>query len=270
MRPFNVLLVITVVATLAFALTQKEPTTPVSDAAAPAANGMVLAAPAPAAAEVPSDSLEGEVLEVIDVPSYTYLRIGDSGGAGTWAAVSTAKVEKGSRVRVVSATKLQGFRSETLDRSFDLIYFGALETSGGSAPTTVQAGSAVGTAGDDPHGKSQPTITVPAGKVDKATGPNALRIAELFAQKDKLSGKTVRVRGIVVKSTSGILGKTFLHLRDGSGDEKSANHDLSVTTVASVSVGDTVTVSGPVTLGKDIGAGYRYDVIVEEAQIETN
>lgn len=222
----------------------------------------------PPAPEVPSDALEGEVLEVMDVPSYTYLRIGESGGEGTWAAVSSAKVEKGSRVRIVSATRLQGFRSETLKRSFDVIYFGALETPAGSSGAVVPAGHPALPTGDNPHESAQPSATVPIGKVEKANGPEGYRIAEVFAKKDALSGKKVRVRGVVVKATSGVLGKTFLHLRDGSGDEKSANHDLTVTTAAAATVGDTVTVRGTVSLGKDIGAGYRYDVMVEEAELE--
>jgi hypothetical protein len=32
-------------------------------------------------------------------------------------------------------------------------------------------------------------------------------------------------------------------------------------------VGSTVVVSGPLTLDKDFGMGYRYDVIIEDAEV---
>ncbi len=110
-------------------------------------------------------------------------------------------------------------------------------------------------------------VNVPIGKIDKAKGPDARRVAEVFAQKKTLEGKSVRVRGVVVKSMSGVLGKTFLHLRDGSGDEASSNHDLTVTTDGEVKVGDTITIEGAVVTDKDFGAGYRYPVIIEQARV---
>jgi len=69
---------------------------------------------------------------------------------------------------------------------------------------------------------------------------------------------------------SGVLGKTFLHLRDGSGDEASSNHDITVTTGDDVKVGATIMVEGAVVTDKDLGAGYRYDVMIEDARVITD
>jgi hypothetical protein len=91
-------------------------------------------------------------------------------------------------------------------------------------------------------------------------------VAEVFAEKDALAGKPVTLRGKVVKSNSGIMGKTWIHVRDGSGAD--GTNDLTVTTTtANPNVGDTVLVTGPVSLNKDFGMGYSYDVIVEDAQV---
>jgi RecJ-like exonuclease len=88
----------------------------------------------------------------------------------------------------------------------------------------------------------------------------------VFAEKDALAGKPVAVRGKVVKVNSGIMGKTWIHVRDGSGAEGTS--DLTVTTTtAQPNVGDTVLVTGPVSRNKDFGMGYQYDVIVEDAQV---
>jgi hypothetical protein len=262
MRGFNIVLLAAIIGALGFALFQKRPA-PVENSEPPLKAAADFAPQAEPRENATGASLEGEALEVIDVPSYTYIRIGEKGSVGTWAAVSSAPIAKGSRVHVVSETKMVGFRSEKLDRTFDEIYFGALEGAPGQATGETMAASGEA----NPHGGARPSADVPVGKVDKASAPNAFRIAEVYAQKQKLAGRSVRVRGVVVKSTSGVLGKTFMHLRDGTGDAKSANDDLTVTTPATTNVGETVTVEGTVTLEKDVGAGYRYDVIVEDARL---
>ena len=91
-------------------------------------------------------------------------------------------------------------------------------------------------------------------------------IAEVFAGKDQLAGQNVVVRGKVVKANANIMGKNWLHVRDGSGSE--GTNDLTVTTSGTMpNVGDTVVVTGPVALNKDFGMGYQYDVIIEDAAV---
>jgi hypothetical protein len=102
-------------------------------------------------------------------------------------------------------------------------------------------------------------------KVEKA--PNGKTVAETFAAKDQLKDKPVVIRGKVVKFLSGIMGKNWLHLRDGSGSADKGDNDITVTTNDVVAVGEVVTVTGTVRVDKDFGAGYRYPVIVEEAKV---
>jgi hypothetical protein len=195
-----------------------------------------------------------------------YLRVGEPGTEGRRTAVSTAPIEVGSRARIASSTKMEAFRSATLDRTFDVIYFGVLDGEAGKGGADPHAGLTA----PSPHagaGEAPKPGAVPVGNVEKATGPNALRVEEVHGRKAELGGKTIRVRGVVVKSTSGVMGKTFLHLRDGSGDEASGSHDLTVTTDAVASVGDTVTIEGTVAVDRDLGAGYRYPVMVEGARL---
>lgn len=91
-------------------------------------------------------------------------------------------------------------------------------------------------------------------------------IAEVFADKDQLEGKTVVVRGKVVKVNANIMGKNWLHLRDGSGEEGS--NDLTITTTGVLpTVGDTVVVTGPLGLNRDFGMGYKYPVIIEDGEV---
>jgi type IV pilus biogenesis protein CpaD/CtpE len=120
-----------------------------------------------------------------------------------------------------------------------------------------------------PAAEPHPMPTAPDQAVDlsgiaKADGGKT--IAEVFAEKDQLAGQTVVFRGRVVKTNANIMGKNWLHVRDGSGAEGA--NDLTVTTVGAVpKVGDTVVVTGPVVLNKDFGMGYQYDVIIEDAEV---
>ena len=62
---------------------------------------------------------------------------------------------------------------------------------------------------------------------------------------------------------------TYLHVRDGSGDPAAGTHDLVVTTEATPAVGDTILVEGVVAIDRDIGAGYTFATLVEDARIAT-
>ncbi len=90
-------------------------------------------------------------------------------------------------------------------------------------------------------------------------------IEALYAGKDQLKGQRIQIKGKVVKVNAGIMGKNFFHIQDGSG--KTGSNDLTVTTQQEVHVGDTVVVTGLVTINRDFGAGYSYPLILEEATV---
>ena len=132
-----------------------------------------------------------------------------------------------------------------------------------AAPTTPAASAAPTMPADHPAAK--PGEEVDLSGIAKADGGKT--VAEVFAEKDALAGKPVAVRGKVVKVNGGIMGKNWLHVRDGSGAE--GTNDLTVTTAGELpALGATVVVIGPVTLNKDFGMGYAYDVIVEDAEVK--
>jgi hypothetical protein len=126
------------------------------------------------------------------------------------------------------------------------------------------AGLAPGATGADPHAHASES-DVAVERLERAAGPNGRTVAEVLAQRVKLAGKPVRIHATVVKSTPGVLGKTWLHLRDGSGAEGTS--DVTVTTDARPAVGDTVLLEGTVALDRDVGSGYRFPTLVENAQI---
>lgn len=89
-----------------------------------------------------------------------------------------------------------------------------------------------------------------------------LRIADLRSKRTDYSGKQVRIRGRVVKVNSGILERNWLHLQDGSEGK------LVVTSTAEAAPGSLVLATGKLAVDKDVGAGYQYDILLEDATLE--
>jgi len=87
----------------------------------------------------------------------------------------------------------------------------------------------------------------------------------LFKNRDNYNNKTVTLQGEVTKFNPAIMNINWIHMQDGT--EFNGVFDLTVTTKAEVKVGDRVTIKGKVTLNKDFGAGYFYNIIVENAEI---
>jgi hypothetical protein len=93
-------------------------------------------------------------------------------------------------------------------------------------------------------------------------------VANVWANRKPLAGKTVTVRGKVVKFNGGIMGRNWIHIQDGTGVAADGTNDLLVTSDAAAKVGDVITVTGTVAIDKDFTAGYAYAVLIEGAKIE--
>ncbi|KXK25384.1 MAG: hypothetical protein UZ01_03424 [Candidatus Brocadia sinica] len=205
-------------------------------------------------------ALSGKVVETMNSGGYTYLCI-EKDGKKTWAAVLETKVAVGQDIALQPGYEMVNFTSKTLNRTFDKIIF---STGPASADSAVETKSF--------HGKSvSKGAEAPSGEkiqVDKAPGSDAYTVAELYAKKTELDNKNVAVKGKVVKVSSGIMGKNWLHIQDGSGNQNDGTNDLVVTSKDLADVGDIVTVNGILYKDKDFGSGYKYDVIVEQASIK--
>jgi hypothetical protein len=103
------------------------------------------------------------------------------------------------------------------------------------------------------------------GALESAAGVTT--VAKVWAERTALAGKTMTVRGQVVKFNGGILDRNWLHIQDGTGTATEGTHDLTITTKAAAKVGDLVTATGTVTIDKDFGAGYVYKVILTDATV---
>ncbi|WP_339133733.1 MAG: DNA-binding protein [Candidatus Electrothrix sp. GW3-4] len=230
-----------------------------------------------AAADLAGKPLKGKVLEVQSAGGYTYLLIKNEQGE-IWTALPESKVEAGQEVIVAPGMMMKAFESKALGKTFDVIIFSSGLADAGDMQQAVT--------GQDPHAPEGPKkpvseaelaklsggsarAVVPANeiKVEKAEGKNAQTVEECFANAGQLNNKKVRVRGKVVKFSSMIMGKNWIHLQDGTGDPAQKTHDLVVTSSGESKKGAVITIEGILHKDKDFGAGYRYAAIVEEAKI---
>lgn len=123
----------------------------------------------------------------------------------------------------------------------------------------------------DPHAAAphagRPRAAAPrVVSVERSRAANGLTIADVFAQRTALAEKRVTVRATVVKATDGVLGKTYLHLQDGSGSAELATHDLTATTTEAFELGETVEVEGVLAIDQDVGLDYRYPALLSDVK----
>jgi hypothetical protein len=94
-------------------------------------------------------------------------------------------------------------------------------------------------------------------------------VADVFKNRAGLDAKVITVKGKVVKTKDGIMGKNWLHIQDGTGDAGKKTNDLTITTSQALpKVGDTVVAKGTLHKDKDFGSGYFYEAIVEDATLK--
>lgn len=213
------------------------------------AQQQVPAQPSPTAA---TGTITGVVEEVLQATSYTYLKV-KADNRDIWIAVTKREIKVGETVSFAAELEMKNFESKDLQRTFESIYFvSQLADGGAAAPTTLDA----------PH-QMKPTLEKQEISVEPAAG--GVTIGDLFSNKDSHADKTVLIKGQVTKVNRAIMGKNWVHIQDGT--DSSGKFDLTITTMEEVNVGDIVTFEGKIVLNKDFGAGYAYDVLMEDARL---
>ncbi len=206
--------------------------------------------------------LYGTVKETMNGGGYTYILL-EFEGKKSWVAVPPMKVKAGDEVMLYPGKVMENFHSKSLNKTFRTIIFsqGAVspspnsKASEGSADMVIKAHS------------SASRIEKKDIKISPASGPDAITVEMAYQKADELNGKHVVLKAVVIKISKNILGKNWLHCQDGTGSKKDNNFDITVTTKASPSVGDRILIKGILHKDVDIGAGYFYPVLIEDAKI---
>ncbi|MEE9429521.1 MAG: hypothetical protein V3V16_00675 [Melioribacteraceae bacterium] len=194
--------------------------------------------------------------EFINASRFTYI-LGDVGGKDQWIAVNQMPVEKGDIFYFADAMEMKNFESKTLDRTFESVLF----------VNTISRKIIDKSKSDAKIVKPKRTVREDAVKEKINITPlaNGQTIQSIIENKDKLKDKTIRVKGVVTKFNSGIMGKNWLHIQDGTSSGSAI--DITVTSDQEAKIDDTIILEGTVSLDKDFGSGYFYDVIIENAII---
>ena len=193
--------------------------------------------------------------EVIQTSRYTYIRVIED-DRDYWVAINKAEIKEGETYFWSEGMEMRNFTSPELKRTFESVFF--VQDFTDQPITTDRPVPAPTMGGKQPVGE-QGGISV-----ERAEG--GMTVGEIYAKKSELAGKKATIRGQVVKVSPGIMKRTWVHLQDGTKD--GGNFDLTITTQEVVGVGDVVTFEGTVSVNKDFGAGYYYNVILEDAVLK--
>lgn len=201
-----------------------------------------------------------KVEEVIQASNYTYLRVSEN-NADIWMAVNSQEAAPGEvyYYDAANALEMKDFNSKELKKTFPSIFFVQnLSKEPIAAPATGGMGQ------QKLPNKPVKNAAVKKDGVSVAPAQDGLTIDKLYADRSNYAGKKIKMKGQVVKINEGVMGKNWIHIQDGTGTD---NFDLTVTTLDGMKMDDVVTFEGTISLKKDFGYGYFYDVIMEDAKL---
>jgi len=202
------------------------------------------------------NSVTGTVAETMTSGGYVYVRLEEN---ETWLASTPVPLAVGDKVRYAGSAAMKDFTSRTLNRTFDSILFvSKLEVVNG---LSAEAHAAVAASNQYGISKSATTTTPEDGEIKPLEGGKS--IVDIYSEAQQLRDKQVKLRARVMKVSKNILGKNWITLQDGTGT--APDNKLIATSAELVEIGALVTAKGVIKTDVDIGSGYKYKVIMEEA-----
>ena len=192
-----------------------------------------------------------EVLEILESDRYSYLRVTE-GEDEYWIATIQGSYELGESYLYSDGLYKTDYFSTEFNRSFDRIYL-VSDLRAKNAPK--QGSSSI----DKLVGIEQ---SKPVSEADYER-EGSIKIKDLIANSEKYANKEIQITAKVVKVNPAIMDRNWLHLKDGTFDD----FDLVATSQEGVPAGHIVTLKGTLVLDRDFGAGYRYDLIIENATL---
>jgi len=206
--------------------------------------------------------MTGTVKHTQKAGKYTYLTL-DQKGKEVWVATTSSHVLVGDEIDYSEALRVENFEAKSLNRTFDEIYFtGGVKIVGGPSLSKD-----VSLPDDDVHKaiqKEKITATAPAkGEIPRVE--SGITIEEIYSKLDNLEGEKVILRGKVMKVNKNILGTNWITLQDGTGN--APDNAIIVLSSDLAGIADTITVKGTIKTGINLGAGYKFKVVIDEASL---
>ena len=196
----------------------------------------------------------GIVAESEESGDYVYIKFED----GIWIAAKPFAVSKGDKVQYSGAVVMNDFHNKLLDRTFESILFvfaaGIVNDDAIVEPATLLDGNR-------PNKKPAVVHTPATGEIKPLE--DGKTIADIYAESDQLKGQVLSLSAKVVKVNQRILGKNWITLQDGSGTKP--ENKIVATSQEMPAPGDLVIVKGTLVTDVELGRGYSYKVMLEEA-----
>ncbi len=197
------------------------------------------------------------VNEVLPATRYVYLNVSE-GNSKFWIATRKQEIKKGETYFYRGGLLKTNFESKEYDKVFDTIYLVSNLVSQEHSKNAATLPKMTNTNVSSDQKENIPSHT---DKIVEHKG--SIKIAELIKDPKKYEGHTVQLSGKCVKVNPNIMKRNWIHLQDGSKDD----FDLVITSNTFVPEGSEVTIRATVVLNKDFGAGYKYDLVLENGTL---
>ncbi len=197
------------------------------------------------------------VNEVLPATRYVYLNVSE-GNSKFWIATRKQDVKKGETYFYRGGLLKTNFESKEYNKVFDTIYLISNLVSQDHSKHTGDLNTSVQKSNPIAQKEDIPTHT---DKIVEHKG--SIKIAELIKDPKKYEGHTIQLSGKCVKVNPNIMDRNWIHLQDGSKND----YDLVITSNTFVPEGSDITIKATVVLNKDFGAGYKYDLILENGTL---
>jgi predicted small secreted protein len=208
---------------------------------------------APSGAMTNNDMHQVVALEVLQAERYTYLHVVENVDTFWVAASKNETAKKGNKYFYRGGLLKTNFQSQEFNRTFDKIYL---------VSSVIDASAHPGSGGDMAMPNNEGS-TISTGEMPSVK--DAIKLDALMKSKQNQAGKIVKVVGKTVKVNNGIMGKNWIHIQDGTKKDGKPC-DLTITTSENIPMGINVAFEGKIVLNKDFGAGYKYEIIMEEGK----
>ena len=206
------------------------------------------------------------VKEVLPTSRYIYLNVSE-GSEEYWVATRLQDVKKGEKYYFRGGLLKTNFESKEYNRIFEKVYLVSNLVSASHGVNQTLAGGGLPSPGESVvdniigSGQTPNTSSAETGAVVPREG--SIKIADLVKDPKKYEGQTVQITGKCTKVNPNIMNRNWIHLQDGSQDD----FDMVVTSNDFVHEGQVVTMRAVVGLERDFGAGYKYNLILEDGVI---
>jgi hypothetical protein len=192
---------------------------------------------------------EVTVKEVLQAEKYTYLNVEEEGEV-FWIAVSKQPAVEGDKFYFTDGLLKKNFFSREFDRNFETLYLV-------SRITPAPGNSSLASASSGKEEVERVEVEVPS---------TSVALNKIFASPENYRDKEVTVTGQVIKANYQIMNRNWYHIEDGT-EMDGKKCDLTITSGEQVPLGSVLTLKGKISLNKDFGAGYKYEIIMEDASM---